>query len=73
MIRCRLKVLMAEKRITQMELAAATGISRMTMTALANGKSKGIQFSTLERLCGYLGCDICELLVIQPKEEAAQP
>lgn len=73
MIRCKLKVLMAERRITQLELSAATGISRMTLTALANGKAKGVQYHTLERLCDYLHCSVGDILAYQREEKAAQP
>lgn len=70
MIRCNLKALMKERRITQMELSTATGISRMTIVALSNGKAKGVRYETLEKLCCYIGCTVGELLEY---ERAAQP
>lgn len=72
MIRCRLKMLLKERRITHMELSAATGISRVTITALANDKAKGVQYHTLARICEYIGCSVGELLVYEGKENAAQ-
>lgn len=70
MIRCNLKSLMKERRITQQELSAATGVSRVTIIALSNGKAKGIQFRTLDQICSYIGCSVGELLT---NEKAAQP
>lgn len=54
MIRSNLAVLLAEKRLTTTKVAAETGISRTTLTALSKGRAVGVQLDTLNRLCGYL-------------------
>ncbi|WP_332649691.1 helix-turn-helix domain-containing protein [Lysinibacillus sp. 54212] len=54
MIKCNLAVLLAERNIKISELSKRTGISRTTLTALAQNQSKGIQFDTFDTLCNYL-------------------
>ncbi|NLY80907.1 MAG: helix-turn-helix transcriptional regulator [Lysinibacillus sp.] len=54
MIKCNLAVLLAERNMKISELSKRTGISRTTLTALAQNQSKGIQFDTFDTLCNYL-------------------
>lgn len=54
MVRCNLSVLMAERGLKISRIASDTGLSRTTLTALANNYSQGIQFDTLNTLCMYL-------------------
>lgn len=54
MIRCNLYILLAERNLKITKVSNDTGISRTTLTALANDKSKGIQFDTINTLCNYL-------------------
>jgi len=49
-----LSVLLAERRLTITRVARDTGLSRTTLTALAGGAAKGVQFDTLNALCQYL-------------------
>lgn len=55
MIFSKLHVLLAERNLKISKVAKDTGISRTTLTALAQNTSQGIQFETLNVLCGYLG------------------
>lgn len=54
MLRCNLAVLLAERNLKITKVSQDTGISRTTLTALANNRVQGIQFSTLDTLCLYL-------------------
>lgn len=54
MIICNLAVLLAERHLKISKVAQDTGISRTTLTALANNYGKGIQFDTIDTLCLYL-------------------
>lgn len=54
MIRCNLSLLLAERNLKITKVAADTGISRTTLTSLANNYGQGIQFVTLNTLCKYL-------------------
>jgi len=61
-----LSVLLAERRLTVSRLAQDTGISRTTLTALTTRSAKGIQFDTLNRLCGYLKVTPDALFIYRP-------
>lgn len=54
MVRCNLSVLLAERNLKITRVCKDTGISRTTLTYLANNYSKGIQYDTLNTLCTYL-------------------
>ncbi len=54
MLKCRLAVLLAERNLKITKVSKDTGISRTTLTSLANNFSQGIQFDTLNTLCSYL-------------------
>lgn len=76
MIRFRVTELMAEKqfkegrRITLVEVAAATGINRMTLSRMVNQKGYSTVTDTLDRLCTYFGCEVGDLAVHVPGEGA---
>jgi putative transcriptional regulator len=75
MIRFKLKELLAEKEyqerrvITLKEVAAATGINRMTLSKIANHPGATTVSDNLDKLCRYFGCVISELLVYVPDED----
>ena len=54
MLKCNLAVLLAERNLKITKVSNDTGISRTTLTSLANNYSQGIQFDTLDTLCSYL-------------------
>lgn len=65
MIKSRLHILMGEKKIRSIrQLSEETKISRLSLTKLYDGKSKGIEFDTLETLCNFFNCSIGELLYL---------
>ena len=72
MIRFRLKELMAEREfkenrvITLAEVAEATGIHRVTLSKIANNRGYHTGTDILDRLCGYFGCQVGELVVHLP-------
>ena len=57
-IEINLDVMMAKRKISSNELAAAIGITPANLSVLKTGKAKAIRFSTLEK--------ICEVLQFQP-------
>ena len=71
MIRCRLGVILAQRRFEGQkpsnftELSEATGIERATLSRLANNKTTRYSINTLERLCEVLEVGLGDLLVIQ--------
>lgn len=66
MIRCNLAVLLAQRGMRVSKVAADTGISRTTLTALVNNTGAGVQYDTLDTLCRYLGATIDQLLAFIP-------
>lgn len=66
MIACNLSVLLAEKNLKITTVSQETGISRTTLTSLANNYSGGIQFETLNSLCVYLNTTPEQLFIFSP-------
>lgn len=50
------------RRVTIQEVAAATGLSRMTLSKLINEHGANIQTDALDRLCRYFGCGLDQLV-----------
>ena len=61
MIKCRLKVLLAENDMTQKELAEKTGIRAPGISDMCNNKAKQIPIDTLNKLCNFFQCDITDI------------
>ncbi len=67
MIRYRLKELIADKefqedrRITMDEITQATGISRPTLSRIANTKGYSTTTDILDKLCNYFECRLDQL------------
>ncbi len=76
MIRFRLKELLADKEfkerrvITLKEVAAATGINRMTLSKIANHPGAVTVSDNIDKLCRYFSCRVEELMVYVPDEES---
>lgn len=62
MIRIRLKEVLENKGITITELHERTGISKNTISLMVNGKNKGIQFDTLNRILKATNVKLTDLL-----------
>ncbi|HEX7369996.1 MAG TPA: helix-turn-helix transcriptional regulator [Rhodanobacteraceae bacterium] len=50
------------RRVTIQEVAAATGLSRMTLSKLINEHGANIQTDALDRLCRFFDCKVEELV-----------
>lgn len=50
------------KRIQLQEIAASTGLNRMTLSKLVNQHGANVQTDVLDKLCTYFGCRIEELV-----------
>ena len=57
-----LDVMMAKRKMSSTELAAAIGITHANLSILKTNKAKAIRFSTLEALCRTLGCKPADIL-----------
>lgn len=73
MIKCHLSRLLGEKKLKISDVARDTGFNRGTLTRLYHETAERVELEVLDGLCGYLGCQIVDLLeyipgVSQPKE-----
>lgn len=74
MIKIKLKQLLADKafqgdRITLIELADQTGISRSTLNRIANIPGYSTTTDHLDKLCQALNCNLNELAEFVPNQE----
>ena len=58
----RLDVVMAQRKVRGLALAARVGLTPANLSKLKTGKVKAIRFSTLEALCRELDCQPGDLL-----------
>lgn len=64
--------MVAEQKISIKKLSEETGIPRPSITAFCSGKSKGIQFKTLNKLCLYFDKEPGELIqMIKTREKVS--
>lgn len=61
-IRVYLEDILKEKGMTSKELCAKVGITEANLSILRSGKAKGVRFSTINRICWHLGCDVGDIL-----------
>lgn len=66
MIKNHLSELLAERRMTQSELARQTGIRRQTISDIYHEINIGIALNHLDALCRVLDCDVCDLFSFTP-------
>jgi putative transcriptional regulator len=67
----KLDDLLHDRRMTLTELAERIDITLANLSILKTGKARAIRFSTLEAICGVLGCQPGDLLEFRPDSDAA--
>ncbi len=72
MIEIRVDEILAERGRTFYWLAKETGISHSTLWRLKKGKSLGINFATLERICQMLSCQPGDVLRLASEKKAGK-
>ena len=78
-LRNNLTVLLAQKsrkerrRISVKKAADETGINPYTMYAIANDTIKEYSKDVLVKLCGYLDCEVGDLLTVEESPEGTPP
>ena len=55
---CRIRVLRAEKKMSQKKLSELSGVSRTTISNIENGTAKNVMFSTLKSIADALGTTV---------------
>ena len=63
MIKCRLSILMGERKLRVADVARGTGLSRSTVTSLYKETAERIDLDTIDALCKFLDCEVGELFV----------
>ncbi len=61
-IKICLDSLLKEKGMTSKELCNLIGITEANLSILRSGKAKGVRFSTINKICHYLQCDVGDIL-----------
>lgn len=59
-----------KQQTTLYQLCASAGISYQQGHDILHGRTKGINFSTLEKFCLYLNCNVEDLLVLAPRSKS---
>ena len=72
MIEIRVDELLESQERSFYWLAKETGISHTTLWRLKKGKALGINFDTLEKICGALGCQPGDVLTLASEKKRGQ-
>jgi putative transcriptional regulator len=67
-IAVKLDDLLHDRRMTLTELAEQIDLTLANLSILKTGKARAIRFSTLEAICGALGCQPGDILRFEPDE-----
>lgn len=65
----RLDRVMADRKMSSLELAEKVGISPVNISRIKTGRLKGIRFSTLEAMCEALHCEPGDIIDWMDDEE----
>lgn len=68
MIKNRLAILMAHKKLEKRDIVRMTDINPKTLYNIYKDKTKGIEFETLNKLCFALNCTPNDLLLYIPDD-----
>ncbi len=69
MIKCRLSILLAEKKLKVAELARKSGINKNTLHRLYNETTTRVDLEVIEQLCRYLEVEVGDLFVLAEEEQ----
>lgn len=72
-IHCNLSNLRKQKNLRQTDLSKMTGISQKALSELETGKSKGVSFSTLAKLCDALEVTVDQMFEISLEHSSGAP
>lgn len=57
-----LSEILKSRSMTSKELAQKVGITEANLSILRSGKANGVRFSTINKICYYLNCDVGDIL-----------
>lgn len=61
-IKIHLEDVLKKRGMTSKELSALIGITEANLSILRSGKAKGVRFSTINKICWHLKCDVGDIL-----------
>ena len=61
-IRVFLEDILKDRNKTSKELCALVGITEANLSILRSGKAKGVRFSTINKICWHLDCNVGDIL-----------
>lgn len=61
-IKIYLDEILKDRNMTSKELCAKVHITEANLSILRSGKAKGVRFSTINKICYYLQCDVGDIL-----------
>lgn len=67
MLRCRLSVILGEKKLKVAELSRATDVNKNTLHRLYNETATRIELDAVEKICTYLDIEVGELFVLEKR------
>jgi len=67
-----LDVVLAKRKMSSKDLAAAVGLTPQNLSVLKTGKARAIRLSTLEGLCRHLNCQPGDILEYQDGTDSTQ-
>jgi putative transcriptional regulator len=65
----RLDRMLADRKMTSLELSEHIGITPVNLSRLKTGKVRGVRFSTLDAICKTLKCQPADILEYAPSDE----
>lgn len=61
-MKVKLKDLLLEKQMPMRQLAIKAGVHENVIYRICNGKTNGVEFKTLNSICGALDCNVSDIL-----------
>lgn len=61
-IKVYLEEVLKKNGMTSKELCVLVGITEANLSILRSGKAKGVRFSTINKICYHLQCDVGDIL-----------
>lgn len=68
-IQIHLEEVLKKRKMTSKELCKLIGITEANLSVLRSGRAKGVRFSTINKICYYLECDVGDILHFDGKLE----
>ncbi len=61
-IKVHLDEVLKKRHMTSKELCGLINITEANLSILRSGKARGVRFSTLNKICYYLQCDVGDIM-----------